>query len=308
MVYLVASEMETLDVSIVIPTYNRAAYLPRAIRSVLNQSGVSPELIIVDDGSTDPTEQVTGNLIKNDPRVRYIYQRNQGPSAARNLGIKACRAPFVAFLDSDDEWLPKKLKNQIDFFRRHPDFLICQTDEIWIRSGKRVNPMKKHKKTGGFIFEKCLPLSVVSPSCVMMRREFFDQVGWFDESLPVCEDYDLWLRTSARFPIGLIEQFLAVRYGGHPGQRSREFQVMDQFRIKALVKLIESGVLSEYQNELAVSELIRKCRIVQNGSLKRGKAEEAEYYNVIARRFEEPTSVSQAADGRSILPDKAISQ
>ncbi len=266
--------MEILDVSVIIPTYNRISYLPRAIRSVLNQSQVSFELIVVDDGSTDGTREFIDRMIKEDFRIKYFYQKNQGPSAARNLGIQSSSASFIAFLDSDDEWLAKKLKAQIDFFKLHSDYLICQTEEIWIRNGKRVNPMNKHKKLSGSIFAESLPLSIVSPSCVMMRREFFDHVGLFNELLPACEDYDLWLRASARFPVGLVKQFSVIRYGGHEDQRSRQFPVMDQFRIQSLVKLIESGILSEDQRKLATLELSRKCKIVQNGALKRGKINE----------------------------------
>ncbi len=280
--------MELLDVSVVIPTYNRSSYLPRAIRSVLNQSQISLELILVDDGSTDGTRELMDCMVQEDSRIQYLYQKNQGPSAARNLGIRSSNTPFIAFLDSDDEWLPKKLKNQIGFFKSHSDYLICQTEEIWIRNGKRVNPMNKHKKLGGSIFAQSLPLSIISPSCVMMRREFFDQVGLFDESLPACEDYDLWLRASCRFPVGLIEPFFVIRYGGHEDQRSRQFPVMDQFRIQSLVKLIESGILSEDQRKLAATELSRKCRIVQNGSLKRDKIKEANIYEAIAAKYDNP--------------------
>ncbi len=281
-----------MDISVIIPTYNRASCLRHAIDSVLNQSGVSLELLIVDDGSTDETQELIDQIVHADSRVKYFYQTNQGPSAARNLGIQSSAAPFIAFLDSDDEWLPKKLKTQLEFFQFHPDLLICQTEEIWIRNGKRVNPMNKHKKLSGSIFAESLPLSIISPSCVMMRKEFFDQVGFFDELLPACEDYDLWLRASARFPVGLIEQFFVIRYGGHEDQRSRQFPVMDQFRIQSLVKLIDSGILSEKQRTLAVAELERKCQIVRNGALKRGKIEEAEYYSVIARSVATKQSTS----------------
>ena len=239
--------------------------------------------------------------------VRYFCQSNQGPSAARNFGIKYAHAPYIAFLDSDDEWLPGKLKAQLEFFDRNPDYLICQTDEIWVRRGRRVNPMKKHKKFGGFIFEKCLPLSIVSPSCVMVRREFFvpppvcrpkgpisafggetgggiDQVGLFDESLPACEDYDLWLRASARFPIGFIERPYVIKYGGHEDQRSRQFPVMDQFRIKALIKLLDSGKLTSDQKELVTQEIVKKAAIISRGALKRGKVKEARYYEDLIER------------------------
>jgi len=205
------------------------------------------------------------------PEIKYLYQPNRGPAAARNLGIRESRGEFIAFLDSDDEWLPGKLAVQLRYFQENPDSLICQTEEIWIRNGRRVNPMKKHKKYGGWIFEKCLPLCIVSPSAVMMRREFFERVGLFDETLPACEDYDLWLRSSARFPIGLIEKPYVVKYGGHADQRSKEFPVMDRFRIQALRKILESGVLTPPQRDTVSQELKRKCEIVSQGARKRGK-------------------------------------
>ncbi len=273
-----------IQISVVIPTYNRAHMLKRAIDSVLAQripltpEGEGVEIIVVDDGSTDGTKECVEALRSFGPlalRMTYLFQPNRGPSAARNLGILRTSAEFIAFLDSDDEWLPGKLAAQLKFFEESPDYLICQTEEIWIRNGKRVNPMKKHKKFGGWIFEKCLPLCIVSPSAVMMRRKFFDEASLFDESLPACEDYDLWLRASARFPIGLIEKPFLIKYGGHADQRSREFPVMDRFRIRALQKIIQSGRLAPNQKEAALGELIRKCRIVSQGALKRGKTGEA---------------------------------
>jgi len=266
-----------MQLTVVIPTYNRAATLERALESVFRQKGVALEVQVVDDGSTDETRHLVERMSESRP-LQYLYQPNRGPSAARNLGIAAAGGAFIAFLDSDDEWLPGKLEAQLQYFEANPHALICQTEEIWIRRGQRVNPMKKHKKYGGWIFEKCLPLSIVSPSAVMMRREFFDAVGLFDESLPACEDYDLWLRASVRFPIGLIEKPYVTRYGGHPDQQSQAFPVMDRFRIQALVKLLESGVLNETQREATLRELESKCRIVSQGARKRGKTKEASYY------------------------------
>ena len=269
------------SVSVIIPTYNRREKLARAIESVLKQKGPSFELIIVDDGSTDGTHdmivgargprlsQKGGETPPLRTDIKYLYQSNQGPAAARNLGIKNSNGEFIAFLDSDDEWLPGKLKAQLQFFEDNPDSLICQTEEIWIRNGRRVNPMKKHKKYGGWIFEKCLPLCIISPSAVMMRKEFFDRVGLFDESLPACEDYDLWLRASARFPIGLIEKSYAIKYGGHPDQRSHQFPVMDRFRVYALEKIIKSGSLNPAQLQSAHQEFDRKSNIITLGARKR---------------------------------------
>lgn len=274
-------------ISVVIPTFNRARTILRAVQSVLAQRDATFEILIVDDGSRDETEKLFETLSKEKSEVRYFYQTNQGPSAARNFGIQHSGSPYVAFLDSDDEWLPGKLKAQLDFFKRHPNLLICQTEELWIRNGKRVNPMKKHKKFGGSIFEKCLPLSIVSPSCVMMKRGFFDEAGRFDETLPACEDYDLWIRAAARFPIGLIEKPYAVKYGGHADQRSHQFPVMDQFRIRSLFNLLRTGNLNPAQQEAAASELLRKCKIVQNGAMKRGKVKEARFYDDMVQEVEE---------------------
>lgn len=263
--------------TVIIPTYNRSATLLRAVKSALNQKGAGFELLVVDDGSTDDTAEKLGAALSS-PLIRYLRKPNGGPSQARNFGIAQARGDFVAFLDSDDEWLPGKLAAGLRFFEENPDLLVCQTEEIWIRNGRRVNPMKKHKKQGGWIFEKCLPLSIVSPSAVMMRREFFDRVGLFDESLPACEDYDLWLRTSARFPIGLIEKPYVVKYGGHADQQSHKFPVMDRFRIQALRKILDSDILNESQKEAALQELKRKCGIVSRGALKRGKTDEVRYF------------------------------
>jgi glycosyltransferase involved in cell wall biosynthesis len=260
-------------VSVIIPTFDRGDIIKRAIQSVLNQQKDSFELIIVDDGSTDNTARMIEEIQSVHKTVRCIHQANHGPSSARNVGIRNARGPFIAFLDSDDEWFPHKLRVQLDFFNHHPDYLVCQTEEIWIRNAKRVNPMKKHQKYGGFIFEKSLPLSIVSPSCVMMRKEFFDRFGLFDESLLACEDYDLWLRASARTAFGFIKEPYVRRYGGHEDQQSRKFSVMDQLRISSIQKLIKAGGLNQDQEVSARMELIRKCEIVYVGAIKRKNVE-----------------------------------
>jgi glycosyltransferase involved in cell wall biosynthesis len=267
-------------VTVIIPTFNRAHLISRALQSVLLQTGCDLDIVVVDDGSTDDTKSVVDEVAQG-PRsipIRYLTQPNRGPAAARNLGIRESDSPFVAFLDSDDEWREGKLANQLDFFSSHADHLICQTQEIWIRNGRRVNPMKKHQMCGGFIFDKCLPLSIISPSCVVMRRSFFDQVGLFDETLPACEDYDLWLRASAKLSIGLIEQPFVVRYGGHADQRSQQFKVMDQFRVKSLLKLLDSGILDPDQRKLTLKELVFKCGIIAEGARKRGRDEVAQMH------------------------------
>ncbi len=254
-------------ISVIIPTYNRKALLERALRSVLCQKKTDFELIVADDGSNDGTNAV---MPKQFPSIRYLrWDKQQGPSYARNRGVEAAKGRWIAFLDSDDEWKPGKLRAQLDFFAEYPDYRIAQTEEIWIRNGVHVNPMRKHKKYGGAIFEKCLPLCVISPSAVMLEKALFETSGGFDESLPACEDYDLWLRLSAKEPVGLIEKPYVIKYGGHEDQRSREFAAMDRFRIYALDKILSSGTLMPEQTVAAQQALDEKIRIFNQGALKR---------------------------------------
>jgi len=263
-------------VSVIIPTFNRAHKIARAVASVLYQTFSDYEILVVDDGSEDGTQRV---LSQFDPHIRRIYHsRNLGVSAARNTGIRESCSPFIAFLDSDDYWLPQKLAAQVSFFSKHPKTVACQTEELWIRRGRRVNPMKKHYKPSGEIFEAALKLCVVSPSAVMVRRSLLQEVGLFDEDFPVCEDYDLWLRIAWKYPIDLIPDPLIVKEGGAPDQLSRSVEAMDRYRIKAIVRVLESGCLSERQTEAALKELRFKCLVYGNGCLKRGKKKEGRYY------------------------------
>lgn len=261
-------------VSVIIPTYDRAVKIGRAISSVLQQSFPDYELLIVDDGSTDHTRSV---LIQFGPRIRLLFHdENKGVSAARNTGIFASDAPLIAFLDSDDHWLPEKLSTQVRYFQEHPEAVVCQTEELWVRNGRRVNPMKKHLKPSGDIFEASLKLCLVSPSAVMLRRSLLNEVGLFDESLPACEDYDLWLRISCLHPVHLIREPLLIKEGGAPDQLSATVKGLDQYRIKALMKLVRSGILKEEQIAPTLRELSTKCRIYGKGCIKRGKTEEGE--------------------------------
>ena len=267
--------------SVIIPTYNRGWVLKEAIDSVLAQDFKNFELIVVDDGSTDNTGEV---LDSYDQDLIVIRQPNRGVSAARNRGIAEAGGRLIAFLDSDDLWLPRKLSTQIDFFNSNPAAVINQTEEIWIRNGVRVNPKTRHHKSSGMIFERSLGLCLVSPSAVMMKRALFDEVGHFDEDLPACEDYDLWLRVSWRYPVHLIETPLIIKRGGHADQLSKA-PGLDKFRIQALKKVIESGQLDEDSYQAAVQTLQEKCTIFAGCCRKRGKDAEAQYYEELAGRY-----------------------
>jgi glycosyltransferase involved in cell wall biosynthesis len=266
-------------VSVIIPTYNRAWIVQEAIRSVLAQTFSDYELIVVDDGSTDSTQSI---LTKFQDEITVIRQENTGVSAARNHGVNAARGELIAFLDSDDLWLPDKLAVQVEFFSVNPDTLICQTDEIWIRNGLRINPKAYHQKPSGDIFLPSLFLCLVSPSAVMMKKDFFSLMGGFDESLPACEDYDLWLRIGCRYPVPLIPHPLVIKRGGHEDQLSRK-PGLDRYRIVSLHRLLESGNLSPVQVQKAVDVLNRKIEIYANGCMKRGKAEEAAHIRSLAK-------------------------
>ena len=268
-------------VSVIIPTFNRSGMLKEAVDSVLAQDFRNFELIVVDDGSTDNTPQLLDGYAEN---ITVLRQKNAGVSAARNRGIRSASGQLIAFLDSDDLWLPQKLSKQVDFFISTPDARVCQTEEIWVRNGVRVNPGRRHKKDSGKRFERFVSLCLVSPSAVMLRRGIFDETGLFDERLPACEDYDLWLRIGCRYPVHLIDTPLIVKRGGHPDQLSKS-PGLDRFRIRALLKILESGLLSDTQNAAAASALVEKCRIYGDGCAKRGKTDEAAYYENVAARY-----------------------
>jgi glycosyltransferase involved in cell wall biosynthesis len=259
-----------VKVSVVIPTCNRAGTLPRALDSVFSQTREPFEVIVVDDGSSDLTRDL---IERSYPGVDYHYQPNLGVSGARNAGIDLAKGDWLAFLDSDDEWLPGKLAAQCQALDRYPGYRICHTDEIWIRRNRRVNPMHKHAKSGGWIYQKCLPMCVVSPSSALIHKSVLRQVGMFDEDLPACEDYDLWLRICSTYPVLFLDQLLLRKYGGHADQLSRKFWGMDRFRVRALEKILSTGSLTPDQRVATREALLHKLRILHTGACNRDNVE-----------------------------------
>ncbi|MGY8813338.1 MAG: glycosyltransferase family 2 protein, partial [Gammaproteobacteria bacterium] len=218
-----------LNISVIIPTYNRLESLLRALESVLNQSYQAYEIIIVDDGSTDQTADY---IKRNFSNVKYLYQSNTGVSSARNTGIEHSSGDWLAFLDSDDQWHKDKLMHQSNLLVNNPDYLIIHSDEIWIRNGKRINQKKKHQRRSGYIFQDCLRLCVISPSSVIIHKSIFKDIGLFNQSFPACEDYDLWLRICYKYPVLCASKNLVYKYGGHGDQLSQKYWGMDRFRIR----------------------------------------------------------------------------
>jgi glycosyltransferase involved in cell wall biosynthesis len=270
------------SISVVIPTYNRAELVLRALRSVFTQTCPAEQVIVVDDGSTDDT----GPLVRIQfGSVDYLPQQNRGVSAARNRGIEVATGEWIALLDSDDEWLPEKLERQMACLEQEPDYRLCHTDEIWVRRGRRVNPRRKHAKQGGWIFRDCLPLCAISPSSVLIHRSVFDEVGRFDETLPACEDYDLWLRVCSRWPVLFVPERLVVKHGGHEDQLSRRVWGLDRYRIQALEGILGSATLGTEDRQAAIDMLVDKIDIYAAGARKRGRVDEADEYRLKRERW-----------------------
>ena len=268
-------------VSAVIPTYNRAGFVREAIASVLRQDYPEVELIVVDDGSRDGTAAVVGEF---GAAVRYLWQENRGVSAARNRGAAASTGDLIAFLDSDDLWMPRKVSAQVAYFEAHPRAQACHTDEVWIRRGVRVNERRVHRKRGGRQFLAALPRCLISPSAVMMRRGLWERLGGFDESLPACEDYDLWLRLTALVPVGFLPERLVTKRGGHADQLSRVTPALDRYRIRALEKALATP-LSPRRRRAVLAQLVAKCRIVAQGAAKRQNAGRCACYAAKAEAY-----------------------
>ena len=255
------------SISVIIPTYNRCDSLCVAIESVFKQTLQPSQIIVIDDGSEDNTAAIVSERF---PKVHLIQQSNRGVSCARNRGIAAATSAWIAFLDSDDRWFENKLAIQMNAIESSPEHRLCHCDEHWIRNGKRVNPMHKHQKRGGNIFQFCLALCAISPSATIIHRSLFDEVGVFDESLPACEDYDLWLRICSCNPVLFINSALLEKTGGHKDQLSKKYWGMDRFRLIALGKLLRSHSLSDEYKSLAQATFEKKYKILLNGARKRG--------------------------------------
>ncbi|WP_372998763.1 glycosyltransferase family 2 protein [Sulfurimonas sp.] len=260
-----------MEISVVIPTYNRYNVLQRALESVYAQTHKPKEVIIIDDGSTDETSQI----LKLFPDAKYFYQNNAGVSSARNLGIKKANFEWIAFLDSDDEWHPEKLQEHLELHLNKPELQMSYTDEKWIRDAKELKVPKRYRKFGGNIFKECLSHCIIAPSATLIHKDLLERVGLFDESLEVCEDYDLWLRIAIDNKIGLVDKKLITKYGGDEDQLSMKFWGMDRFRVKALEKLLE---ISESKEELIKSMLIEKYSLLLKGAKKHDKMQDINNY------------------------------
>ena len=263
--------LNVADISVVIPTHNRCELLNRAITSVLNQTICVREIIVVDNGSTDNTYEMISSSY---PEITYIHEKRKGVSIARNVGIKNSHSTWIAFLDSDDAWKPQKLEKQFFFTNNdNKKYRLIHTNEIWCKNNKFQNQQKKHQKSGGDIFQKSLQLCCISPSSAFIKKEVFDDYGFFDESLEVCEDYDMWIRITSKEEVGFLDIPLVVKYGGHDDQLSKKYWGMDRFRIKSLEKNFKNNRFTAEQKKSVFNILIKKLSIISNGAKKRDNEE-----------------------------------
>lgn len=275
--------MKNLFFSIIIPTYNRAHFLKIAVNSVLSQTFSDYELIIIDDGSNDKTGDAIEKI--KDKRIKYIYQSHQGVVKARNKGVIEAKGDFICFLDSDDRFRPQKLEVTHDYIKKYPEYKIFHTEEIWYRKGGFLPQKSYHKKPSGFVFKESAKLCCIGMSTAVIKKEIFKKAGFFDEALPVCEDYDFWLRVTSKFPVFLIPEYLTIKEGGHPDQQSKKYPALDRFRIYALKKILEKEKLTAVNYQIAYKEFKRKSAIYIKGALKRKKTEEVKRYQKLVDRF-----------------------
>ena len=263
-----------MKISVVIPTYNRADFLPSCLQSVLNQTVRVDEIIVVDDGSTDSTS----NIVKEFD-VSYLYQPNSGVAKARNVGIQKAKNEWIAFLDSDDLWHCRKLEHHIAFHTQNPELLASYTDELWVRNGKAVL-QKSHQQKEAPTFSNSLRACKIGASTFFCHKKIFETIGYFDETLDVCEDYDLWLRILKYFPIHFIHHALTTKQAGHTNQLSFSTPLIDTYRIKALKK----HLCSIHKKEV-LEELIYKITILLNGAKKHQNKEIVKEYEKELNHF-----------------------
>ena len=269
--------------SIIIPTFNRKTLLKIAVDSALNQTFTDFELIVIDDGSSDDTSRMLRSY--EDKRLTFLTQSNHGVAHARNRGLEKANGEFIAFLDSDDRWTEKKLEKAAEYIKQFPSIRIFHTEEAWYRKGKFLAQKEKHKNPSGYVYKDALPLCCISISTAVIKKEVFNDVGNFDESLEACEDYDFWLRAACKYEVRLIPEELTLKDGGRPDQLSSSVWGLDRFRIKALEKMILSKSLKEDDHIATIKELEKKCMIFAKGCEKHGKLEEAQVYKILAEKY-----------------------
>jgi len=260
-------EMTSPLFSCIVPVYNRAHTIQRAVESILRQTYQDFEIIIVDDGSTDKLQSALKTYESNS-KIKIIKQNNHGVSHARNRGEEISRGRYLAFLDSDDEWLPHKLETQKELLDKKA-YKLVHGEETWKRNGKQINQKNKHQKGGGDQFMPSLEQCLIGPSTTIIERTFFQELGGFREDFPVCEDYDLWLKVTSLTEVGFIEEPIIIKHGGAADQLSTQFKGMDYWRCVSLLWTLENRSLSDDKKKRAFEVLHKKIDIMLGGLRKK---------------------------------------
>jgi glycosyltransferase involved in cell wall biosynthesis len=268
--------MEPL-VSVIIPTYNRAAYLQKALQSVKEQTYQCLEIIVIDDGSTDDT----GKMLENyGGQLSYFYQENRGISGARNAGIKRARGEFIAFLDSDDYWLPDKTAQQLALFKQHPEYGLVAARCASIRLDGSYRE-KNRPGRSGWVLEDLFKANFIRTSAAMVKQECFKNIGLFDEELRECEEYDLWLRIAAQYPMGFINKSLAV-YVDNPAGVSTDSLTGRLYRLRVLEK---KYLQDKIPANLYARRIADTCHYIGRHYIKRGEKEQGVQYLLKAQKL-----------------------
>ena len=300
-------------VSVIIPTYNRFELLRQAVGSVLSQTFLDYELIVVDDGSRDATARIGADGIEADidallsaaeagglgglrgeelPRMRsprrfrYVSIPHTGmPGAVRNSGVKEAQGRYLAFIDSDDLWMPRKLERQVAAMTGAGRCRISHTREVWLRKSRVISQSGQRHQREGRLFLDSLVKCIIGPSTVMMERSLYEETGGFRDDLEIGEDYELWLRITPGCDVTYVDMPLTIKRAGHGDQLTGKYGHIEFFRIQALKDLLDRGFFQGPDCKTASSELARKCRVYAAGAKKRGRIEEAERYEEIASGY-----------------------
>jgi glycosyltransferase involved in cell wall biosynthesis len=296
-------------VSVIVPTHNRRESVTEALDSIMAQTFREFEIVVTDDGSTDGTpslifetlgaeQEVIEYLNQLGPAslkpfshkfssrgvpIQYHYGISRGLSTARNRGIRMARGDYVAFLEADDLWEPTHLEALVAFLSDNPAAHVCRAAERTVRDG-RARTSRKPVASSGWIFEAALEASPMSPSAVMVRRPCFAECGAFDENLPACDEYDLWVRMTSRYPVHFVQGPVVTRRSTRPDGSSRAWG-WDRYRVYALEKAFQSGHLSPEQRFQVAQEIVRKCERLVDGFRRQKSEERANFYERKRRRF-----------------------
>ncbi len=259
------------EVSVIIPTYNRALTIGKSIDSVLEQTYKDYEIIVVDDGSTDNTYEVLRPYWE---KIHYVFKENWGISSARNLGLEIAKGRYIALLDSDDFWKPEKLQKQIECFNKHQEYGIIATRCITNTVDRNFNTieLKKIRRSGksGWIYKDLFNKNFLRTSSVLIKKECFQKVGYFDESLPRCNDIDMWLRISRKYPVGFINSPLTI-YTRRPKEIRRDNIEGRKIWLQVLEKNYDPTLIPNYMYKKRIARIYN--HIAEN-YFKKGNKEE----------------------------------